>query len=177
MKVMKIITVFLCTAALFTSCVSENGVNPPDDYPPAGQSGQQTSGVPADTGFVVTKEHYDQTFAEVESLILLLNEIIRTKNYDEWLRHLSPEYVAATGNPEFLREASQSPILVKSRIVLKDLKDYFLYVVVPSRSQAILHDISFIDENHVKAMTVIDGKAVILYMLSREGASWMVGVW
>lgn len=161
-----------CAVAIQLSCASEKqGVRSPET---ADQTGETDA---SDTEFVVTQDIYAQTFSEVEAFISVLNELIREKNYDEWIRFLSADYMALTSSPEFLREASQSSILVKNRIVLKDLRDYFLYVVVPSRSQAVLSDISFIDEKHVKAITVIDGKPVILYMLVKEEARWMVGVW
>ncbi len=174
MRLRRELLVSFCGIALLLSCASggTGGTNPgsreapPDETP-----------LPPDDEFIVTEDVYAQTFAEVEALISTLNDIIREKSYDAWLELLSAEYIAKTSSPEFLREASQSSILLKNRIVLKSLKDYFLSVVVPSRSQAVLSDISFIDATRVKAITVIDGKPVILYMLVKEDTRWMVGIW
>lgn len=174
MRLRRELLVSFFSIALLLSCASggTGGINTDAQE----TSSEETTLLP-DSGFIVTEDVYAQTFAEVEALISTLNDIIREKNYDEWLELLSAEYIAKTGSPEFLREASQSPILLKNRIVLKSLKDYFLSVVVPSRSQAVLSDISFIDATRVKAITVIDGKPVILYMLEKEDTRWMVGIW
>jgi hypothetical protein len=174
MRLRRELLVSFCGIALLLSCASggTGGKNADIQEP----SPVETP-LPPDNDFIVTKDVYAQTFAEVEALISTLNSIIREKSYDEWLEFLSAEYIAKTGSSEFLREASQSSILLENRIVLKSLKDYFLSVVVPSRSQAVLSDISFIDATHVNAITVIDGKPVILYMLVKEDTRWMVGIW
>jgi len=49
-------------------------------------------------------------------------------------------------------------------------------VVVRSRLQATLDDITFVDETHVKAITIIQGTEVILYYLVREDGGWKVGI-
>ncbi len=126
--------------------------------------------------FTVPQEIYTQTFSEVEKLIARLNEIIAEKDYDDWLAYLSPGYVETTGSPAYLSEASKSPILQSQKIVLKNLKDYFLHVVVPSRVQAKLSEISFIDKTHVKAISLINGQPVILYWLVWIDSRWMIGV-
>ncbi len=127
--------------------------------------------------FVVSEDLYKKTFSEIEALIVKLNEIIKEKNFDEWVKYLSTEYITKTSSPEFLKAASQSPILKKDRITLKSLKDYFLYVVAPSRAQAKLDEISFLDASHVKAITMVEGKPVILYLLVKTGSNWTVGIW
>ncbi len=146
------------------SCASEPK-NPPPEQPVEGSQ------------FVVSDDLYKKTFAEIEALIEKLNDIIKEKNFDEWVNYLSKEYIAKTSSPEFLKAASQSPILKKDRITLKSLKDYFLYVVAPSRAQAKLDEISFLDASHVKAITMVEGKPVILYLLVKTGSNWMVGIW
>jgi hypothetical protein len=165
----------LC-ALLLVSCVTESAPSPsPVKSPPESDS---PSAKTAENGpFVVTKDVYAQTFSEVQTLIASLNEIIRMKNYEAWLKALSPEYIAATDNAEFLRAASEEAALKSNHIVLKTLRDYFLYVVVPSRSLAVLSEISFIDADRVKAITIIDGTPVILYKLVKKNAKWMVGIW
>jgi hypothetical protein len=158
-------TVGVCFVLL--SCAS--GPKPEENTPQPAADAQQP--------FVVSEDLYKKTFSEIEALIANLDEIIKEKNFDEWTGHLSPEYIAKTGSPDFLKAASQSPILKKDRITLKSLKDYFLYVVVPSRTQAKLEEISFLDASHVKAITIVNSKPVILYLLVRTGSQWMVGIW
>lgn len=127
--------------------------------------------------FVVSEELYNMTFTEVETLVMKLNEIIKQRNLDEWLTYLTAEYIERTSSLEFLRAATQSAILKKDKITLKNLKDYFTYVVVPSRIQAQLEDLVFLDASHVKAMAVIGGNPVVLYLLVRTDDRWMIGNW
>jgi hypothetical protein len=136
---------------------------PPEEKPPA--------------EFVVTEDLYRKTFGEIEQLINTLNEIVKEKNFKGWVNYLSSEYALRSGSAEFLAESSQSVVLKKSGITLRSLQDYFLYVVVPSRSQAKLDDISFVDETHVKAITIINGKPVILYWLVKAEGQWKIGIW
>ncbi len=131
-----------------------------------------------EVSFVVTEKIYTQTFEEIEIFVKNLNKIIRDKNYSLWLTYLSEEYREYTDNPEYLKEQSDKPILRKSSIVIHSLEDYFIYVVVPSRSQAKLDDIEFIDENRLKALSVIRDTRVLLYLLIRvEGKEWKIGLW
>ena len=157
-------------AAILLSCPSLGGRQTaiPEEQAGAAQS--------ADGSFSVPQDVYEQTFAEVEALISRLNEIIAEKNYEEWLTYLSPDYIEKTGSPVFLREASKSQILQKDKIVLRNLQDYFLHVVVPSRVQVKLEKISFLDKTHVKAIAVIDEKPVMLYWLVLIDSRWMIGV-
>jgi hypothetical protein len=143
--------------------------------PPA----QKPSGTAEDSQkeFVVTPELYTRTFDEVKAVIAELTSLINAQDYDGWRSYLTADYITRTSDPRFLKRASNSGVLQKSGIVLHSLKDYFENVVVQSRVQATLTDITFVDKTHVKAMTVIDGNPVILYYLVREGGRWKVGIW
>ena len=127
--------------------------------------------------FVVSDEVYTKTFDEIEEFIHNLNEIIRQEDYDTWLTYLSEEYIERTSDPGYLKAQSEQPLLKKSNINLRGLKDYFKYVVVPSRVQAKLDEIEFIDENQVKAYAMIRNTKALLYLLVRENDKWKIGVW
>ncbi|MGO9412062.1 MAG: hypothetical protein ACLQCB_15090 [Spirochaetia bacterium] len=127
--------------------------------------------------FVVTPELYNKTFDEVKEVIASLTALINAQDYEGWRSYLTADYVAKTSDPKFLDRASRSGVLQKSGIVLHSLKDYFQNVVVLSRVQATLQDITFVDKTHVKAMSIIDGNPVILYYLVREDDRWKVGIW
>jgi hypothetical protein len=163
----------LSVLAILLSCAS-----PPakDGRENTSQSSKPDEKYGGGESFVVTQDVYKQTFSEIEALVAKLSEIISDKNYEEWLSYLSPDYVEKTSSPVFLKEASKSAILQKDGIVLKDLQDYFLNVVVPSRVQATLEDISFIDSTHVKAISLVNGKPVILYWLVWVDSRWMIGI-
>jgi hypothetical protein len=169
-----------CAVALLSSCASE-GMNQEANGAPQTPQEQQTTPPARDgengDGFVVTKELYTKVFTEIGDLITTLDSVIKEKNYDEWLTYLSDEYVERTGSAGFLQAASSSPLLQNSHVTLKTLKDYFLNVVVPSRAQAALDRLDFIDSAHVKAITIHDGDAIILYLFVRVDDRWVVGIW
>jgi hypothetical protein len=174
--------VMLASAALgLGACTTEarkeasETPQPPEDH--ALQSAARTDTTPAaGAEFVATEEMYRKTFAEVQDVVSSLTKIIAAADYDQWLRYLTAGYVKVTGSPGFLAEVSQSGVLKKSGIVLHSLKDYFENVVVRSRLQAALDDITFVDETHVKAITIVQGTEVILYYLVHEDGRWKVGI-
>jgi hypothetical protein len=129
------------------------------------------------SGFVVTEEVYNRTFEEVEEFIRNLNDIIRRRDYESWLTYLSSEYIRRTADEQYLQEQSEKPLLKKNNIRLESLRDYFENVVAPSRSQASVDDIEFIDEDRVKVISSIRGTRGILYLLVREEGTWKIGVW
>ncbi|MGA2480203.1 MAG: hypothetical protein ABSG63_15730 [Spirochaetia bacterium] len=131
---------------------------------------------PSGAEFVATEEYYRKTFAEVQDVIAALTRIIAAEDYAAWRGYLSEDYVETTSSPAFLAAASNSGVLKKNGIVLRSLKDYFDNVVVRSRVQATLDDITFVDARHVKAITQIQGSSVILYYLEREDGRWKVAV-
>ena len=127
--------------------------------------------------FVVSEEVYTKTFDEIEEFIRNLNEIIRSEDYDTWLTFLSEDYIQRTSDPAYLKRQSEQPLLKKSSISLNSLKDYFDHVVVPSRVQAQLDEIEFVDENQVKAYAMIRNTKALLFLLVRENDKWKIGVW
>jgi len=131
---------------------------------------------PGGQEFVASEDLYRRTFAEVQVVIAALTRIIADGDYEQWVTNLTADYVSTTSSPGFLADASNSGVLKKSGIVLRSLKDYFKNVVVRSRLQATLDDITFVDALHVKAITRIQDSPVILYYLVREGGRWKVGI-
>lgn len=127
--------------------------------------------------YVVTEKEYEETFSNIETLIQELNQIIKSKNYDKWLTYLAKDYREYLSDPKTLKEISQEPVLKKYDIALRSLKDYFNYVVVPSRSNARLDDLVFVDKNHVKAIMIISNKRIILYELKKIDGKWKIGNW
>lgn len=123
----------------------------------------------------ITREVYDTTKGEVQTLIETLNQIIRDKDYESWVQYLSPEYMSMLSDPDFLKSTSESSRLKNQNIVLKSLKDYFLYVVVPSRANDRVDDIEFIGQNRVKAYTITSkGQRLRLYELEKTAENWNI---
>jgi hypothetical protein len=190
----RILLLLACGGAVLLSCASQQKANRVEPQPvvaepkPAEPQPQpavaepepakpEPAAQPAQEEFVVTEELYKKTFDEVEEVIAALTKIIAAREYDQWVGYLTADYVATIGSPEYLAAVSKSAVLKKNGIVLKSLKDYFDSVVVSSRSQAKLDEISFVDKTHVKAISVINDTPVILYWLVWEGDGWKVGIW
>jgi hypothetical protein len=127
--------------------------------------------------FVVSEEVYSRTFDEIGDFIRNLNRIIRDEDFQTWLSYLSQDYIHTTSDPAFLWQQSQKPLLKQNNVELTGLEDYFFRVVVPSRNQAQLDEIEFLDENHVKAISIVRGTRVVLYLLVHEQGNWKIGVW
>lgn len=123
----------------------------------------------------ITKEVFDSTKTDVQALIQRLNGIIREKDYETWVTFLGKDYRAALSDPSFLGRISASTVLRKQNVTLRSLRDYFIYVVVPSRAYDRVDDIEFIGQNRVKAFTV-DSKArrLRLYDLEKTPTGWEI---
>ena len=124
--------------------------------------------------FEVSKELYKQTFDDIESVIRELNRIIRNREYKNWLTYLTEAYVKKSSRPEYLIRWQKDPRLQEKKIVLRTLKDYFDYVVVPTRSEAKLDEIEFCDDTHVYAYTVFQSKKYLLYNLVKSEQGWKI---
>jgi len=125
----------------------------------------------------VSEEIYSRTFDEVAEFIGNLNRIIREEDYSTWVSYLSEGYIRTTSDPAYLKAQSEQPLLKQNQVKLRSLEDYFYHVVVPSRNQAQLDEIEFLDENHVKAISIVRGTRVVLYLLTREQGNWKIGLW
>jgi len=168
------ICILMAAAVGLCGCASQPSAAPTKPQTP---DSSETSPPDDSQKFVVTPELYNRTFDEVKEVIAALTSLIKKRDYEGWRSYLTADYITRTSDPRFLDKASRSGTLEKSGIVLHSLKDYFENVVVRSRVQATLTDINFVDEMHVKALAVVDGRPVILYYLVQEDGRWKVGIW
>ncbi|MDR2953284.1 MAG: hypothetical protein LBU82_08600 [Treponema sp.] len=129
------------------------------------------------------QKRYIATRAEVQHFIEDLNKIIYNGNYDMWKTLLSKNYLAKISSPDFLKQISELPAMKSQKIVLKSTRDYFNYVVKPSRADSRIDyssiDIEYISENKVKAFTITITKSGetrqnLLYDLEHFGNSWKI---
>jgi len=127
--------------------------------------------------FTVTEELYTKTFLDIELFIDNLNKIILSQDYNTWLSFLTDEYKTRYNDPVVLNQISEEPKLKRYNIRLRNLRDYFNYVVVSSRQNVRLDDIVFVDSTHIKALTIIDGVPYLLYLLENVNGEWKIGVW
>lgn len=169
-------------ASVFSLLALVSCVTPPE--PPAPQpvvepKAPEPEGVPAaPVEFQVSAEKKETTMAEIRVLVDKLNAIIAKKSFGEWRPYLDREYTRTYGDPVLLAEYSaKSPFLRQFNIKLKTLEDYFKYVVVPSRADTFVDDITFVDENRVNVWTVVDNERVLLYLLKLYDEGWKISSW
>ena len=190
---MKILLAFsLINFFFFTSCatkqeskivVSEQELPPePEKKSPVVETVEEepkkVTIVNEETGYEVSKELYEKTRDEISELINTLNSIISSRNYEKWKLFLSDNYIKTFNDPVKLKQISdQSQILSENDIRLLNLKDYFEWVVVPSRSNARVDDIVFIDDSHLIVYMRIKEKNTILYQLESINEDWQISVW
>ncbi|MDR1362973.1 MAG: hypothetical protein LBJ35_02855 [Spirochaetaceae bacterium] len=122
----------------------------------------------------ITPEVYKETKGDVANFINQLNVIIKSQNYNEWLMYLDEEYYDYISSLAYLQRISASGILQAKGIVLSNAYDYFMNVVVPSRSNDRVDDIEFVSDNRVKAITLNKGRRLLLYDLEKTQNGWKI---
>jgi hypothetical protein len=121
-------------------------------------------------------ELYIATKVDIQDFVRKLDTLIRAKNYPEWIKLLSKDYLEHISSETFLRSMSQQPRLKSQKIVLQSNRDYFIQVVVPSRANDRADDIEFVTLTRVKVYTVNDkGQKLRLYTLDKTPESWEIG--
>jgi hypothetical protein len=168
--------VIFTSLMLFTSCQSSEPATVADE-----QIQNEITAPPEEkkvnvNGYAISEETYTKVFTDIEKLIETLNKIIKEENFNGWKKHLTKEYIAHYNDTTNLNVLNNTPTLKKYNLKIRSLKDYFIYVVVPSRSDVNLDDISFIDDNNIKAYMIIDGDPVVLYNLKFIDNTWKIGI-
>lgn len=137
----------------------------------------------------VSAEVHRTTMIELRSFIESLNTIIRSEDYSAWTSYLSPSFFTEINSSAFLSRITEElfrrdqivasntgkdPRQVKRR-VLNNSMDFFYNVVIPSRSNDRLDDITFVSENRVTAYTLdTRGNRLILYDLEKIDNQWKI---
>lgn len=120
-------------------------------------------------------EELKEAETDIAELIEKLNKIISSKDFNSWKEYLSNDYVMYYSDPEVLKERSKSSLLIKNKIVLRSIEDYFNYVVVGSRQNVKLDEIKVLDRDRIKAYMFINNTPVIIYELIRIENTWKIG--
>jgi hypothetical protein len=178
------IFLLLC-GVLFISCRSAPvPVNaPPEETAPAPvlveEAPLQIEEKPEEEAFdpaSISQEEYDTVKVDIQALINNLNQIIRRKDYNAWASNLGKAYFDRISSPEFLTRTSESSQRLKNQnIVLKNAREYYLEVVVPSRANDRVDDIVFVTHTRVKAYTINAKKERLrLYDLENSGDGWKI---
>jgi hypothetical protein len=123
----------------------------------------------------ITKEEFDTTKVEVQHLIQKLNDIIKAKNYTSWVSYLEEDYFRLISSREYLDRINKTERMRKANLVLRNARDYFNNVVVPSRANDRVDDIEFVSQHRVKAYTVSQkGERLRLYDLEKTNEGWKI---
>jgi len=126
----------------------------------------------------VSPERSSTTLAEISDLVERLNTIISQGRFEDWKEQLDPEYTRKFDDPVVLQEVlNGSTKLRENGVKLKNLADYFKFVVNPSRSHVLVDSIAFVDENRVEAFALLKGQKLLLYQLKLSGEQWKVSDW
>ena len=137
----------------------------------------------------VPQDLYEATIKDIRAFIDVLNRIIRARDYNSWVTHLSDSYYQLINSAEFLEERTEdlfrrdqmvaqnmgrNPRLVQRR-VLRTARDYFEHIVVPSRSNDRVDDITFVSATQIIVYTVDSrGQRLILYNLKKIDNRWKI---
>jgi hypothetical protein len=173
----KLFTVFVLILAIFFfgSCITtpeepeDKQLPPVDSTPPVEEPEPEEE-------FVISEELYTETFEDIKTVIGRLNEIIASKNFNEWTSYLTDEYIEYYSNPEVLNEYTEQYKQRGYNYRIDSLEDYFRYLVVISRANAVLDEIIFTDGKNVRAMTKQRGKLSVLYYLKKTEDGWKIGL-
>lgn len=134
-----------------------------------------------DEDFQATDTMYEQTFAEAAIFLKKIDEIVKKSDFESWKKNVTAEYLSHFSSPEVLKALSEKPRLKTRNIELKSLKDYFVEVFIPARTdtQSFNFDkLEFISAQRIKAFTLVDGVPYLLYLLEKdENNQWKIGVW
>lgn len=172
---MRIVASLVIAFALLVACAS-----PPPPVKPVTVTPTPAVTPPAaaPTEYQVSAEKKQASLVEIRALVDKLNAIIAKKSFSEWRPYLDEEYIHVYSDPVRLKAYStSSPFLKQMKINLKTLEDYFRFVVVPSRADVTVEDITFVDENRVNVWTVVDNERVLLYLLKLYGKEWKISSW
>jgi hypothetical protein len=186
------IVIFACVGVLAASCVSAPESVPETvledkelPVPAAKEVADVDGGTPSDGETAVdtvmfdpkypSAEIYTATLTDIQDFVRSLDNLIRAKNYDEWLNLLSPSYYELINSGEFLNTVSQQPRLKSQNIVLRNSQDYFLNVVTASRVDLQANDIEFLTITRVMVFTIDQkNQRIRIYTLDKTPESWEI---
>jgi len=148
----------------------------PAEAEPAAEVKSAPAAVVAHNSGGLDQESYEEILDEVKAFVDNLNLIIKDRNYSKWRLVLSEELLKEISSSEFLANASKWPSMKSRGIVLREPKDYFNYVVVPSRANSQVDKIEIMDNNRVKAFYFNTRKerTELVYELAKIGDLWTI---
>ena len=89
---------------------------------------------------------------------------------------MTDDYITRYSDQQYLKRIEIKGGFEKRNITLTKLSDFFIHIVVPSRSNVILEEIDFVDELHVKAIAMTSRGPGVLYYLEKQEDSWWITI-
>jgi len=132
------------------------------------------------------EEAYEDVLNNVKAFIENLNKIIKNGDFDKWKEALSQERYKEISSPEFLANVSNMEAMKNRGVTVNTEKDYFFYVVVPSRANSQVDKIEILDNNKVRAIYMSSRRVVsgnktrtetvplLVYELAKTKDSWKI---
>lgn len=118
----------------------------------------------------ISIDEFEADKKEVLAIIDDLTRIMKDRDYNSWVKYLSPASKKYWSNPQNL--ATVSNRLPVKGLKISSLKDYFTYVFVPARANSKVEEIRYVSSTVVKAVEPHAEEDLIYYMFEKTGGKW-----
>ncbi len=122
----------------------------------------------------VSKEEFSSDKKDILGIIEKLAVIMAEYDYDSWLEYIEPESLQYYSNPVNLRNASKRLPVKGQR--LNSLKDYFVFVFVPSRKNHVVDEIRYLSKDSVKVVQTNGSQDIVYYNFTKINEKWMIRI-
>ena len=141
-----------------------------EEIPAIPEEDQEYSRAIENSGLDISKETFEIDKSEILSIIAKLDAIMKHRDYASWLNYLTDESRTFWSNQKNLAVVSQRLPIKNYR--LKDLKDYFEKVFIPSRIGRVGDEIRSMSPTRGKAVQYTKEKDIIYYYFEKIEDRW-----
>lgn len=114
----------------------------------------------------ISQDAFQKDKENIMSIIDELSTIMKQKDYDKWLKYVSPASKTYWSNPTNLANvASRLPV---KGLKLKSMRDYFLYVFIPARQNSKVDEIRYVSTDVVKVVEAKENEDIIYYLFEKS---------
>lgn len=132
---------------------------------------------PRKVAITETDNNTDKLRAHMKNLFAIIEAMIANGDFEGWYNAISLKYKYYLNNIDNLKKiADESDFLYNRRVKLRNPKDFFIHVVIPSREGKTLQfvDYEYINNNHVKVICLFDKKEKLIYDFIFEEGIWKI---
>ncbi len=126
----------------------------------------------AETGDEIDYDTFERDKKEIKKIIEDLIVIMKDGDSAKWQQYVEKASITYWSDTNHL--ASYSKKLPQKGIRMKNLKDYFKWVFVPSRKGQTIDEIRYISNESIKAVQVKGDKDVVYYYFKKENGKWKI---